>query len=54
MKLTHQDIASMIGASRETTSAVISQLKKEGFIKKGLHLAINVEKAMELIDPPRF
>lgn len=54
MKLTHQDIANMIGATRETTSAVMSQLKKEGVIKRGQRLAINVEKAMELIDPPQF
>ncbi|MCG3084344.1 Crp/Fnr family transcriptional regulator [Anoxybacillus sp. LAT_35] len=50
MKLTHQDIASMVGASRETTSAVMSQLKRDGFIKKGIHLAIHVEKALELLD----
>jgi CRP-like cAMP-binding protein len=50
MKLTHQDIASMIGSTRETVSAIISQLKKEGFIKKGEQFAINVAKASEVIE----
>lgn len=50
MKLTHQDVANMIGSTRETTSAIISQLKKEGFIKKGLRLSINVEKASEVLE----
>lgn len=50
MKLTHQDIANMIGSTRETTSAIISQLKKEGYIKKGLRFSINVQKASEILD----
>lgn len=47
MKVTHQDIANMIGSTRETTSAIMSQLKKEGYIKKGLKLAVNIEKSNE-------
>ncbi|WP_243385268.1 Crp/Fnr family transcriptional regulator [Bacillus kexueae] len=50
MRITHQDIANMIGSTRETTSAVMSQLKKEGYIKKGLRLSVNIEKAKELIE----
>ncbi|MCA1031499.1 Crp/Fnr family transcriptional regulator [Bacillus timonensis] len=50
MRMTHQDIANMIGSSRETTSAIISQLKKDGYIKKGLRLSVNVEKAADMID----
>jgi CRP-like cAMP-binding protein len=50
MKLTHQDVANMIGSTRETTSAIISQLKKDGFIKKGLRLSINVDKAYEVLE----
>lgn len=45
MKLTHQDIATMIGATRETTSAEISRLKKEGYLKKDQVLSIDAEKA---------
>lgn len=45
MKLTHQDIATMIGATRETTSAEISRLKKDGYIKKDHVLSIDAEKA---------
>jgi CRP-like cAMP-binding protein len=50
MKLTHQDIASMIGSTRETTSVILNQLKKEGLIKKGLGISINVNKAVEIIE----
>ncbi|MEQ6389959.1 Crp/Fnr family transcriptional regulator [Bacillaceae bacterium S4-13-58] len=51
MKLTHLDIANMIGSTRETTSAVISQLKKEGVIKKSVrNFAIHVERANEILN----
>jgi len=51
MKLTHQDIANMIGSTRETTSAIISQLKKEGIIKNSLHrFSIYADKAYEFLD----
>ncbi|WP_257348307.1 Crp/Fnr family transcriptional regulator [Pseudalkalibacillus decolorationis] len=50
MKLTHADIANMIGSTRETTSAVLGQLKKDGLLKKGLKFSINAEKAEELLE----
>ncbi|MCA1064022.1 Crp/Fnr family transcriptional regulator [Rossellomorea sp. AcN35-11] len=50
MKLTHADIANMIGSTRETTSAIISQLKKDGLIKKGLRLSIDADRAYELLN----
>lgn len=50
MRLTHQDIANMIGSTRETTSAMISQLKKEGYLKKGIWLSIHADKVKELLD----
>ncbi|MFC4737278.1 Crp/Fnr family transcriptional regulator [Bacillus daqingensis] len=34
MQLTHYDIALMVGSTRETISAVMSQLKKEGLLQK--------------------
>ncbi len=50
MKLTHNDLANMIGSTRETTSAVISQLKKEGLLKKDPHFAIHAQRVKELLD----
>ncbi|MFE7065128.1 Crp/Fnr family transcriptional regulator [Sutcliffiella sp. NPDC057660] len=50
MLLTHADIANMIGSTRETTSAILSQLKKEGLIKKGLKLSIDADRAYRLLD----
>lgn len=47
MKLTHQDLANMIGATRETTSAVMSQLKKDGYLRKVRHLAIDADKTKD-------
>lgn len=32
LKLTHQDLANLIGSTRETTSAIISQLRTEGVL----------------------
>jgi hypothetical protein len=38
----------MIGSTRETVSVVISQLKKEGLLKKTpFHLKIEAEKTLE-------
>lgn len=50
MKLTHADIATMIGSTRETSSAILSQLKKDGLLKKGLRFSVNAEKAGEIMD----
>lgn len=50
MKLTHQDLANMIGSTRETTSSIISSLKKEGYLKKNIRFSVNAEKAKELLD----
>ncbi|MFZ3591830.1 Crp/Fnr family transcriptional regulator [Bacillus sp. DJP31] len=50
MKLTHQDVANMVGSTRETTSTIMSQLKKEGFIKKTLRLAVHVDRVNEVLD----
>lgn len=33
--LTHQELAYLIGASRETTSAILGELEREGLISKG-------------------
>ncbi|PYZ95201.1 cAMP-binding protein [Salipaludibacillus keqinensis] len=50
MKLTHQDLANMIGSTRETTSAAISQIKKEGFIKKKLLIHVNADKVKVFLE----
>ncbi|KUP04892.1 cAMP-binding protein [Bacillus coahuilensis p1.1.43] len=49
LRLTHQDIANMVGSSRETTSSIMSQLKKEGVIKKGIHLQVHADKAYDIL-----
>lgn len=52
VKITHHDIATMIGSTRETVSAIIGQLKKDGVLKKTpLSLKINTVKTQEeLVD----
>ncbi|SFG52890.1 CRP/FNR family transcriptional regulator, anaerobic regulatory protein [Halobacillus alkaliphilus] len=50
MKLTHQDLANMIGTTRETTSAMMSELKKDGFIRKVRFLAIDADKTQEFLN----
>ena len=50
MKLTHQDLANMIGSTRETTSAIMSELKKDGFIRKVRFLAIDTDKTQEFLN----
>ncbi|AIY05649.1 transcriptional regulator [Planococcus sp. PAMC 21323] len=36
IRITHEDIATMVGSSRETISLLMSKLKKEGLLKKNL------------------
>ncbi|WP_141725790.1 Crp/Fnr family transcriptional regulator, partial [Staphylococcus aureus] len=48
VKITHQDIATMIGSTRETVSILMGELKKEGIVKKQFtYLKINIKKIKE-------
>jgi CRP-like cAMP-binding protein len=48
IKITHHDIATMVGSTRETVSTTLSQLKKEKIIQKTpFSLRIDAEKAHE-------
>ncbi|MDG4657342.1 Crp/Fnr family transcriptional regulator [Ectobacillus antri] len=49
-RLRHQDIATMIGATRETVSNTMSQLKKEHLIKSGMSLYIHTYKVHHLLE----
>jgi len=44
LKLTHQDLASLIGATRETTSTALGRFERQGLIAKG-HSRIVVKDA---------
>jgi len=49
VKLTHSDLATMVGSTRETVSTIMGQMKKDGLIKKGiLSLSINIDKTKGL------
>ena len=51
MRLTHADIAKMVGSSRETVSSIISQLRKSGILKKGLlYYSIHAEQTKEKLE----
>ncbi|MFZ0369969.1 MAG: helix-turn-helix domain-containing protein [Halobacillus sp.] len=50
LKLTHQDLANMIGATRETTSSIMSELKKDGFIRKVRFLALDAYKTKKFLN----
>ena len=45
LSLTHQELASMIGSTRETTSSLLSDLRSEGLIQYDrAHLIVNVRE----------
>ncbi|TKD71450.1 Crp/Fnr family transcriptional regulator [Pseudalkalibacillus hwajinpoensis] len=51
IKLTHYDIATMIGSTRETVSATIGELKKAGYIKKNpLVFAVHASKTSGFLE----
>ncbi len=50
MKFTHEDIATMVGSSRESISLLMSKLKKEGLLKKTiLGYSIRVDEIKKII-----
>ena len=55
LKLTHQEIANLIGTTRETTSTEISKLSKEGVIEivESLYV-VNTDKAVRLLGEDDF
>jgi CRP/FNR family transcriptional regulator len=55
LKLTHQEIANLIGTTRETTSTEISKLTKEGIIEiiDTLYV-VNTDKAVRLLGEDDF
>lgn len=48
LKMIQKD--NMVGSTRETTSAILSQLKKDGFIKKGIKMSINADKVEQVLE----
>lgn len=55
LRLTHQDIANLIGITRETVTAEISKLTKSGTIKsENLHYIVDTDKALRLVGENDF
>jgi CRP-like cAMP-binding protein len=51
MRLTHNDIATMVGSTRETVSSIISQLRKDGLLKRGLlYYSIDADQVKEKLE----
>jgi CRP/FNR family cyclic AMP-dependent transcriptional regulator len=55
LRLTHQDIANIIGITRETVTAEISKLTKTGVIKsENLHYIVDTDKALRMVGENDF
>lgn len=55
LKLTHQEIANLIGTTRETTSTEISKLTKEGVLEiVDAQYVVNTDKALRLLGEEDF
>jgi CRP/FNR family transcriptional regulator len=55
LRLTHQDIANLIGITRETVTAEISKLSKSGTIKsENLHYIVDTNKALRQVGENDF
>jgi CRP-like cAMP-binding protein len=55
LRLTHQDIANLIGITRETVTAEISKLTKTGVIKsENLHYIVDTDKALRMVGENDF
>lgn len=55
LRLTHQDIANLIGITRETVTAEISKLSKSGTIRsENLHYIVDTNKALRQVGENEF
>ncbi len=55
LRLTHQDIANLIGTTRETVSTEMSKITKQGVVKsKDLHYIVDTDKALRLLGESDF
>jgi CRP-like cAMP-binding protein len=55
LRLTHQDIANLIGITRETVTAEISKLSKSGVVKsENLHYIVDTNKALRQVGENDF
>ena len=55
LRLTHQEIANLIGTSRETTSSEIGKLTREGVVAiKDLKYVVDTDKALRLLGENDF
>jgi CRP/FNR family cyclic AMP-dependent transcriptional regulator len=55
LRLTHQDIANLIGITRETVTAEISKLSKSGTVKsENLHYIVDTNKALRQVGENDF
>lgn len=51
LNLSHQELANMIGATRESVSVTLSQLAKDGFVTTGRkEIAVDLQKAEEILE----
>lgn len=55
LRLTHQEIANLLGATRETTSTELGKLSKEGVVKiENSEYLVDVDKAQRLLGEEDF
>lgn len=55
LRLTHQDIANLVGLTRETVSTEISKLRKEGTLEiVDLHYIVDTDKALRILGESDF
>lgn len=55
LRLTHQDIANLVGLTRETVSTEISKLRKDGILEiVDLHYIVDSDKALRILGESDF
>jgi CRP-like cAMP-binding protein len=55
LRLTHQDIANLVGLTRETVSTEISKLRKDKILTiKDLHYIVDTDKALRILGESDF
>lgn len=55
LRLTHQDIANLVGLTRETVSTEISKLRKDGVLEiVDLHYVVDTDKALRIVGESDF
>jgi hypothetical protein len=53
VRITHEDLANLIGTTRETVTNQLGRFRRLGYLKKGRQLVVNVARLADVVQTGR-